>query len=114
MRGFGASSACAAPRRRARREQGDPRLIEFADRTGWHFLQTRDGVYAGHHPADSAAAIQGLKQLRANGAGYLVFPKTSLWWLTHYAGFREFLEQRFRVIVRDERTCLIYALRQKA
>jgi hypothetical protein len=92
--------------------KGDPRLVDLAPRTGWHFLRTADGVYAGHHPADSAAAIQALKDLRAKGAGYLLFPKTSLWWLDHYAGFREFLDKRYRVVVRDERTCVIYALRQ--
>jgi SAM-dependent methyltransferase len=94
--------------------KGDPRLVDFRERIGWHFLQTRDGEYAGHHPADSAAAIDALKLLRAKGADYLLFPRTSLWWLDHYAAFAEYLNKRFRVVVRDERTCVIYALAKKA
>jgi hypothetical protein len=99
--------------RRAGREQGT-QLVDFRGRIGWHFLQTRDGVYAGHHPADSAAAIKALTLLRAKGADYLLFPATSLWWLDHYAAFAEYVNKRFRVVVRDERTCVIYALAKKA
>ena len=74
------------------------------------FSGTNKGLYAGHHPADSAAAIEALERLRADGAGYLVFPQVALWWLDHYAGLREHLDRHGRVVVRDERTAVIYAL----
>jgi Methyltransferase domain len=90
--------------------KGDERLLAFNGRTGWHFLRNDKGLYAGHHPADSAAAIAALKRLRAHGAGYLVFPQVALWWLDHYAGLREHLDRHGRVVVRDERTAVIYAL----
>ena len=90
--------------------KGDERLLAFNGRTGWHFLRNDNGVYAGHHPADSAAAIAALTRLRANGAGYLVFPQVALWWLDHYAGLREHLDRHARVVVRNERTAVIYAL----
>jgi hypothetical protein len=90
--------------------KGDARLLELHGRTGWHFLQNDAGVYAGHHPADSAAAIDALECLQAKGAEYLVFPWTTLWWLDHYVGFRDYLNQRYRVVLRDDRTCVIYAL----
>ena len=48
--------------------KGDERLLAFSGRTGWHFLRTAQGQYAGHHPADSAAAIEALKRLRSAGA----------------------------------------------
>jgi hypothetical protein len=90
--------------------KGDARLLELHGRTGWHFLQNDAGVYAGHHPADSAAAIDALECLQAKGAEYLLFPWTTLWWLDHYVGFRDYLNQRYRVALRDDRTCVIYSL----
>jgi hypothetical protein len=90
--------------------KGDDRLLAFDGRTGWHFLRNDKGLYAGHHPADSATAIAALEALRAAGASYLVFPQVSLWWLDHYAGLREHLDTHARVVVRDDRTAVIYAL----
>ena len=90
--------------------KGDPRLLDFHGRTGWHFLRNEKGVYAGHHPADSAAAIEALVRLRAEGAGYLVVPEVALWWLDHYVAFREHLDRHCRVVLRHDRTGLIYAL----
>jgi hypothetical protein len=40
----------------------------------------------------------------------LVFPQVALWWLDHYAGLREHLDKHARVVVRNERTAVIYAL----
>jgi len=90
--------------------KGDERLLAFNGRTGWHFLRNEQGLYAGHHPADSAAAIDALDRLNAGGAGYLVIPQVAFWWLDHYAGLRQHLDTHARVLVRDERTAAIYAL----
>ena len=91
--------------------KGDERLLAFSGRTGWHFLRDEQGLYAGHHPADSAAAIEALERLRRHGAGYLVIPQVALWWLDHYAGLREHLDRQARVVARHDRTAVIYALR---
>jgi len=93
--------------------KGDPRLLELRGRTGWHFLQVRDGVYAGHHPADSNAAIQALEQMIAKGASHLLLPRTAFWWLDHYAAFRDYLN-KFRTAFRDDRTCVIHVLDRSA
>jgi hypothetical protein len=90
--------------------KGDERLLAFSGRTGWHFLRNDKGLYAGHHPADSTGAIAALEQLRAAGAAYVVFPHVAMWWLDHYAEFRAHLERHARVVLRDERTAVIYAL----
>jgi hypothetical protein len=90
--------------------KGDERLLAFTRRTGWHFLRTGTGVYAGHHPKDSAAAIAALERLRGQGAAYLVIPQVAFWWLDHYAGFREHLDARARMVARHDRTAVIYAL----
>ena len=84
-----------------------------AGRKDGTFSGTNKGLYAGHHPADSASAITALERLRAAGAAYLVIPQVAFWWLDHYAAFREHLDRHGRVVVRDDRTAVIYAL-QKA
>ena len=93
--------------------KGDERLVTFNGRTGWHFLRNDKGLYAGHHPADSAAAIKALETMRAAGAAYLVFPQVALWWLDHYTGLRDHLDRHARVVVRDDRTAVIYALNRR-
>ncbi len=66
--------------------KGDPDLIDVPCRAE-HFPQTPSGQYAGQHPTDSAEALAWLvRDARHCGAGYLVVPCTSAWWLTHYPG----------------------------
>ena len=87
---------------------------------GWRLVgYKRDGqvwLLSRHHRDHTrrfpalAAAIAALKRLRADGAGYLVIPQVALWWLDHYAGLREHLDRHGRVVVRNERTAVIYAL----
>jgi hypothetical protein len=90
--------------------RGDEQLVTLPGRRGWHFPQAESGVYAGHHPADSDAAIAHLERLRARGARYLVIPRTSFWWLEHYRGFAAHLERVSACLARDERTCALFAL----
>jgi hypothetical protein len=96
--------------------KGDDELLNLYGREAWHFPQTEEGTYAGHHPPNSTAAIIHLEVLRARGGDYLLFPETALWWLDHpqYSGFRQHLEQRYRAVVRQEDTCVIFALREPA
>jgi hypothetical protein len=82
--------------------RGDDELLDLAGHSGWHFPRTADGTWAGHHPADSAAAIAHLEQQRSAGAHYLVIPAPSSWWLSHYAGFRAHLERTGRLLLRDD------------
>jgi len=89
--------------------RGDEALVAFRDRAGWHFPQTQDGRFAGHYPERSEDVIAGLEALRARGAGYFVLPSTSLWWLDHYDGFRRYLDERCREVVRTD-ACVVFAL----
>ena len=54
--------------------KGDDELLDLGVREAWHFPQDDQGAYAGHHPADSAAAIGALEALRKKGAQFLVVP----------------------------------------
>jgi len=92
--------------------RGDHELLAFDRREGWHFPQTEKGVYAGHHPEHSEAAITHLEHLRSKGARYLVIPRTSFWWLEHYREFKEHLLRRYRCVLRDDRTCMLFALKR--
>jgi len=93
--------------------KGDDELLRLIGRSGrraWHFPQTADGTYAGHHPADSAAALAELDHLRAKGGAYLLIPSTSRWWLDHYREFAERVAREERRIMDQPQTCSIYAL----
>jgi hypothetical protein len=90
--------------------RGDERLVTVPGRRAWHFPQADTGVYAGHHPADSAAAIAHLDRLRARGARYLLIPRTAFWWLDHYREFAEHLDRCSTHLVRDDRTCALFTL----
>jgi hypothetical protein len=91
--------------------KGDDDLLQLDGRQGWHFPQLPGGVYAGHYPGNSGQAIAHLEALRARGAEFLLFPHTALWWLDHYAEFRQHLETAYRAVVRQDDTCVIFALR---
>jgi 4-amino-4-deoxy-L-arabinose transferase-like glycosyltransferase len=68
---------------------GDPTAFYYGERKGWHFLE-KDGLYNGH-PADSAAAIANLADLRKRGAGYLAFYSGTAWWPNYYQEFGQYL-----------------------
>jgi hypothetical protein len=91
--------------------KGDEELLKLDGRQAWHFPQTEEGTYAGHHPANADEAIGHLEVLRAKGADYLLFPNTAFWWLEHYKDFRQYLDSRYGRLWDDEH-CLIYGLSQ--
>jgi hypothetical protein len=75
-----------------------------------HFPQGAGGVYAGHYPADSAAAIAHLEQCRSGGAEFFVLPATGFWWLDYYGALLQHLMACGRVLHHDEH-CLVFDLR---
>lgn len=93
--------------------RGDDELVALDDRAAWHFPRSERGEYGGHHPADSDEAIAHLEDLRARGGTHLVVPSTAYWWLDHYEAFARHLTDRYRAIVRDAETCLVYELAQQ-
>jgi GT2 family glycosyltransferase len=91
--------------------RGDRELIEFDGLDGRHFPQDASGGYLGHHPHDSAEAVARLEELRAAGAQYLVVPSTADWWLAHYTGFAEHLDDLYART--DADVCAIFCLERK-
>jgi hypothetical protein len=89
--------------------RGDARLLEFDNAQGCHFPQL-NGVYAGHYPLTSDQAIEHLQLLKSNGVSYLLFPRTSLWWLDYYEGLREHLGNQADELVSEPGTCRLFAL----
>ena len=77
-------------------DNGDPTLLYYAERKGWHFLE-KDGIYDGE-PKDSAQAIVDLDQSRRRGASYLVFTPNTVWWLDYYAEFGEHVTEVSTVV----------------
>ncbi len=91
--------------------KGDDELVHLNGRPGWHFPQTENGIYAGHHPRNDEEAVVHVEELRAKGAEFLVFPKTSFWWLDYYRELGDHLNRRYRTVLKDA-MCVIYDLRQ--
>jgi 4-amino-4-deoxy-L-arabinose transferase-like glycosyltransferase len=71
-------------------DNGDPTVLYYAERKGWHFLE-KDGIYYGD-PDGSEPAIADLEVLRSKGASYLVFTSNTAWWLDLYSEFRQRVE----------------------
>jgi hypothetical protein len=89
--------------------RSDDELLQLDGREGWHFPQDEQGAWAGYYPADSAAAIAHLEELRAKGAQYLVLPPSAFWWLDHYPELGRYLESRGPALVRND-DCIIFGL----
>jgi hypothetical protein len=94
--------------------KGDVALLDLDRRHAEHFPQSTDGEYAGHHPADAAAAVAQLRALRARGANYLLIPACYLWWIEYYREFRRYLEKYGRVVTCRPDVCIIYELRKSS
>jgi len=71
---------------------GDADLLELDGVIAGHFPQGPGGQHTGHHPADGDEAVRQLDELHARGARFLLFPRTTAWWLEHFAALREHLE----------------------
>ncbi len=89
--------------------KGDDRLVNLDGVEGWHFPRTPEGVWAGHHPADSEDAIGQLLALREAGAEYLAFPRSSYWWLDHYQGLALHLGAPDAAVARHD-ACVVFPL----
>jgi hypothetical protein len=48
--------------------------------------------------------------VRAKGAQYLLFPESSMWWLSHYPNLARYLERRFTVVDIPSSDCRVFAL----
>lgn len=88
--------------------RGDRSLVDFEDVAASHFPQDTEGGYLGHHPRDSEDALEQLEELREDGAGYLVLPATSYWWLDHYESLARHLREDCSAT--DLGCCQIYQL----
>ena len=94
--------------------KGDDELLRLDGCDARHFPQTSDGPYAGHHPANSAEAVEHLESLRGKGAEFLLIPATANWWLDFYADFATHLETNYQTIVRTGDDGTLFCLRPNA
>ncbi len=92
--------------------KGDPALILFDQRHGWHYPQTAAGQYLGHHPETGVAAVAHLESLRMRGAQYFVVPSIYGWFLDFYTDLRAHLARTCELLHRDD-VCSIYGLAKR-
>jgi hypothetical protein len=71
--------------------RGDDALLDLGEATALHFPRASDGRWAGHYPADTAAAVEQVDAARLAGAEYLLLPEPAFWWLDHYSGLGDHL-----------------------
>jgi GT2 family glycosyltransferase len=88
--------------------RGDRELVDLGEVDAGHFPQDSEGRHLGHHPSDGEDALTQLEELRERGAGYLVLPATSYWWLDHYEELAAHL--RDRCVATELGFCKIYEL----
>jgi GT2 family glycosyltransferase len=79
--------------------KGDAQLLNLEGRRAWHFPQSENGAYAGHHPANDDECLAELERLRAKGATYLAIPAPAMWWLEHYRRFAQYLQTQCRMVL---------------
>jgi GT2 family glycosyltransferase len=90
---------------------GLPHLRDELHRTSWTFPQDARGNAAGAAtPGD--VAVDQLESMRAQGAAFLVLPRTSWKWLEDRRELRDHLRRRYSIEI-DEPSCLIYRLDEK-
>lgn len=82
-------------------DRGDEDLMRIEGRRMRHLPRNPDGSPAWHDPADSADLLEQIARERELGAGYLVIPSASLWWLDQYPGLAEHLERDSRALARN-------------
>jgi hypothetical protein len=74
-----------------------------------HFPRNESEGWLGYYPETDEVVLSALEVERARGAGYLLLPSASFWWLEHYAGLADHLARRAEEVARDE-SCVIFAL----
>jgi hypothetical protein len=77
-------------------DNGDPTLLYYGERKGWHCLE-QGGIYYGD-PDGSEPVIADLQQLREKGAKYVVFTSNTAWWLDLFPEFRQYLHANSALI----------------
>jgi GT2 family glycosyltransferase len=78
--------------------KGDPALVDLDGRRGLHFPGDGAGGWAGHHPADGAAAVSELDAVIDGGARFFLVPRPHTWWLDTYLELRSHLDHQFRTV----------------
>lgn len=77
-------------------DNGDPTLLYYGERKGWHCLE-QGGIYYGD-PEGSEPVIADLQRLREKGAKYVVFTSNTAWWLDLFPEFRQYLHANSALI----------------
>jgi len=93
--------------------RGDEEILRLFGRRSGHFPQAPTGVYAGHHPADAAAAVAHLEELAAAGWDHLLVPATAFWWFEHYGPFAAHL-RRATAVIHEDADCVVFALHEES
>ena len=92
--------------------RGDDAFMQIDGREAHHFPCLPGGAWIGFHPPDAAWAIEHLEQQRAAGAEFIAFPSSAFWWLETYRAFASHLDDHYAVAAENQRTHLVYDVRE--
>lgn len=68
------------------------RTIPFTENNGWYWGR----------PTDDDMAIREFERLHQTGASAIVFLWHTFWWLEYYAGFHDYLRQKFPCVLQND------------
>jgi len=72
-------------------DYGDPTVLYYADRKGWHFTE-KNAIYNAH-PASGAEAVADVERLRHQGGTHMAFYWGTFWWLGYYTELTQYLDR---------------------
>ena len=84
--------------------------IEIFDTNAVRFME-KEGSYWGP-PKDDDTAIRELEKFLKQKIRFLVILWPAFWWLDYYKSFNNYIESRFRCVLRNDRLC-VFDLQQK-
>lgn len=78
----------------------DLRTIPFTERDGWYWGQ----------PTDDDMAIREFERLHKTNVSAIAFMWHTFWWLEYYAGFHDYLRQKFPCVLQNDHL-IVFSLR---
>jgi hypothetical protein len=93
---------------------GDDSLMKLGSFKTLAFPSEQAARGAAAKKVEGDVAIRLLEELRSEGAKFFLIPSTAFEWLGQHRPLKDYLEQVYRLIVRQDRTCLLFSLRPNA
>lgn len=92
--------------------RGDTELLDLPGVVAEHFPRRPGGDYTGFYPRDGLAAVAHFEWVRAEGAEYMLFPDTALWWLDKFPLLTDHLRARCPEVAAEQGVGILFDLQE--